>query len=489
MQYANLLPTPNYKRTAYKTGDTTDIMDEVIQCYNNNHKQAEQLAKKLQTSSLQKTCNNIWDYIKTNISYKIDPEGFQWVRTPSRLIADGEGDCKSFSVLAASLLANLGITPTFRFTSYNGSKTPTHVYVVVKQKGKEDIIIDAVINGFNTQKKFTHKKDITMAKIATLSGTTIGYTPQQKKAAMDADLLIALRKKEAAKNSGFIKSSRNQLYIKHINSKLKQAGITQPISGTNYIAGGFFGNILGINAKLQKELETSLPDIAPSFLYLYIGGTLNGGNNSYASGTHGTPQSPIYGNTIVQAKREKAVQCFWDLRGQIDNISGDDLDNLIANAITEKIGISPKDYWQQFFDGKSNIGSTDDTLTPPLTANSNSTTKKDFDWKGLFGGNPMSNPGAAADMAGAAFGIPPGLLSGLVNGIMPSLQFRPALATFAPDKFKDFAGTRYANNSVTDPNNKGTDKLNSLEQQDVTKKLGIGAGIAALVALTTGKIF
>lgn len=212
MNYENLLPPPQYKKSAYKNGDTNDIVAEVIKCYNLNHAQAAKLAAQLQGSNLKQTCSNIWHFIKNNVRYKIDPEGYQWVRTPSRLVADGEGDCKSFSVLAASCLKCLGVTPTFRFTSYNSSPTPTHVYVVVKQKQGKEIIIDAVINGFNTQKPYTHKKDITMAKIATLSGvtedSTKAYFEQSKaiNAAILKSLLPAIAKAEAAKNAGYIKT-------------------------------------------------------------------------------------------------------------------------------------------------------------------------------------------------------------------------------------------------------------------------------------------
>jgi len=211
MNYETLLPTPQYKKSPYKNGDTNDIVAEVIKCYNVNHAQAAKLAAQLQGSSVKQTCSNIWHFIKNNVTYKIDPEGYQWVRTPSRLIADGEGDCKSFSVLAASLLKCLGITPTFRFTSYNSSPTHTHVYVVAKQKGSKEIIIDAVIDGFNTQKPYTHKKDITMAKIATLSGvndSTAAYFEQSKaiNAAILKSLLPALIKAEATKNAGYIQT-------------------------------------------------------------------------------------------------------------------------------------------------------------------------------------------------------------------------------------------------------------------------------------------
>lgn len=455
MNYEALLPPPQYTKTPYKNGDTNDIVAEVIKCYTTNHAQAAKLAAQLQGSSLKQTCSNIWHFIKNNITYKIDPEGYQWVRTPSRLVADGEGDCKSFSVLAASLLKCLDVTPTFRFTSYNSSPTPTHVYVVVKQKGSKEIIIDAVINGFNTQKPYTYKKDITMAKIATLSGVGNTPTPSQKKAAMLADLLIAERKRLAAKNNGFIKTSLNTEYTNLINRKLAEAGISQGISGTSRIAGGFFGNILGINDRLRKELDANLPKVARAFLYLYIGGTVNGGINSYQ------PYSVIQNIPTVVRKRNLAADCFWDLRGQIDNISGEDLDNLIATAITEELGMTPKQFWTEFFNGsKANINGI---------GNSNDNEDSEFNLLSL---------------------LPAGFIGGLVGGLLPSLKFRPAISTFEPDFKSDFANTIYANSVVPNPKftSQDTPVLSQIQSSDNVKRIGIGAGIAALASLAFGKI-
>jgi hypothetical protein len=119
----------------------------------------------------------VWAAVKDNINYKIDPPGVQWIRTPARLWADKEGDCKSFSVFIGSCLHQLGIPFTFRFVSFDDTNaTPTHVYVVVPVKGGKEIYLDAVLPQFNVQKPFTYKQDFKMpTAIARLSGVSATY--------------------------------------------------------------------------------------------------------------------------------------------------------------------------------------------------------------------------------------------------------------------------------------------------------------------------
>jgi len=129
----------NTEEIKYRYGDTSDIIKEVIDCYNDSNAQVKDFAASLKGRTVEETCSNVWGFIKHNISYKIDPAGVQWIKTPARLWSDKVGDCKSFSVMAASLLAHNGITPTLRFTSYNRfNKIPTHVYVVVKSLTKRN---------------------------------------------------------------------------------------------------------------------------------------------------------------------------------------------------------------------------------------------------------------------------------------------------------------------------------------------------------------
>jgi len=244
-------------------------------------------------------------------------------------------------------------------------------------------------------------------------------------------------------------------------------------TNSNYadgISGGLFGNILGINAKLSKELDEALPKIAPAFLYLFIpGGRWQGAPNSqdfYHDPSIGLPQ-------IVRSKIDAAVTCFWDMRGQIDNISGWDLANKFEIQLTESLGMNPKEFWSRWF-GRTVV-------------------QGDMFWSNLDGhvagaSNPdeEDNDGIFQTVISAIPGV------SLLSSLLPSLQFRPPLNSFAPS-MSDWAGTSYPKDktlivgttrpSTGNGNTGGT--LNTLQgqQQSQNLKIGLGLGAAALAFL------
>lgn len=152
---------------------TQGIIEVVLYADPKSGEYTRQFAKTLSAASLIDTCKNIWEFLKIKIPYLIDKPGYQWIKSPGRLWFEKSGDCKSYSVFAASCLTNLNIPYGYRFTSYDSNDpTPTHVYVYVPLKNGKEIIIDAVWSGpFNTEKKFAHKTDYAMAKTYYLGQT------------------------------------------------------------------------------------------------------------------------------------------------------------------------------------------------------------------------------------------------------------------------------------------------------------------------------
>lgn len=128
-------------------------------------KQMKEVAQTFNKGNEMATARAIWNFLKREIKYVKDPDGYQNIKLPGRFVATGSGDCKSYSLFTASILENLGIPYSFRYTSYGLNPTPQHVYIVTDS----GIIIDGVWNKFNSEKAYTSKKDYKM-KIQTLSG-------------------------------------------------------------------------------------------------------------------------------------------------------------------------------------------------------------------------------------------------------------------------------------------------------------------------------
>jgi len=164
-----ILPPSHISTLVKKDGNTFDIIREILATDTISRNDTAAFAPALKGKDLLETLSNVWHFVKRNIRYKLDPIGQQFVKTPSRTWSDKYADCKSYSIFIASLLKNLGVPFSYRFTSYIQGGDFTHVYIVVPYQGSE-IIIDDVMPAFNRQKPFARKKDIPMTQISRLSG-------------------------------------------------------------------------------------------------------------------------------------------------------------------------------------------------------------------------------------------------------------------------------------------------------------------------------
>lgn len=104
---------------------------------------------------------NVWRFLRNEIRYQRDPNHTQMIRLPGRLLHDRTGDCKSYSLLAASILKNLGYPVILRYVSYKkSSNIPTHIYVITLDKDNSPIIVDGTYKKFNAECPFYSKTDV-----------------------------------------------------------------------------------------------------------------------------------------------------------------------------------------------------------------------------------------------------------------------------------------------------------------------------------------
>ena len=172
----------NNETTIYKEGLTSDIIAAVKIAFDNNVDDCAEVAENFRGKNIIDTSKNIWQFLCSNIKYKVDPDGKQLIRTPARLWKDRTGDCKSYSLFACCMLSCLGIKNKFRFVDY-GSGDFTHVYTVAYDENDKEIIIDAVASqcqhvNFNNELYYKKKKDMknrAKTEIAFLSGLAQDY--------------------------------------------------------------------------------------------------------------------------------------------------------------------------------------------------------------------------------------------------------------------------------------------------------------------------
>lgn len=131
---------------------TSDIITAIQKCDALYRDDTKSIAKTLRRKTDRQTVRAVFDYLLANVRYKLDESGIQLARRPKRTIFEKKGDCKSFSLLAGSLLYNLGYEYSYRFASYRADPTPTHVYVIAHTPSG-NIIVDGVLKKFDQEKK------------------------------------------------------------------------------------------------------------------------------------------------------------------------------------------------------------------------------------------------------------------------------------------------------------------------------------------------
>jgi len=181
-EYEELFPVPDWHEKRIpgaKTVDqTVEVMSGIIQRF---AWQTEFLSKQLEGGTLYQTCKNIWSFLYDHIKYKQDDEGEEQLRTPalSWHIRTSRGiDCDDFSIFAGTILYNLGIPFYLRIAKYPDpfiSDPPfSHVYVVVPISDKRYIVIDAVLDSYDTEKTpIKQYKDFKVMENSDLKGIDV----------------------------------------------------------------------------------------------------------------------------------------------------------------------------------------------------------------------------------------------------------------------------------------------------------------------------
>ena len=265
---------PDNKKTVIKQkGTTDDIIKSVVSVYNESYQQAADFAQSFKGATIRNTAANIADFVVNNFNYKVDPEGEQWVRTPARLYADREADCKSFSIFVCSCLSCLGIKNGFRFVSYTPDKQITHVYSYAVDEDGNKFIIDTVaqiqkgLQPFE-EIKYKSKKDVmnSYTKISKLSG--VPATEEEIRTLTTADSAATIFVKSLIFKSRVLKERQTANKLESLLFICQTYG-NDPrkyeIACYAWI-GIFLGNDISVDSQI-KMIETAVTEIGKNPAY------------------------------------------------------------------------------------------------------------------------------------------------------------------------------------------------------------------------------
>ena len=152
------------KNTYLRFGNNRDVLRYVTECYERWRNQPTEIVASLRGESVLDACYSIFWYLIDHTRYVVDEAGYQYIKSPARLLSDGVGDCKSMTIFIASCLHCLGIPHTIRFVNFDGGEQYTHVYPIAYDEQGNAIILDAVERDGSGQPVFNYARDFARNK-------------------------------------------------------------------------------------------------------------------------------------------------------------------------------------------------------------------------------------------------------------------------------------------------------------------------------------
>lgn len=240
-QILKVLPPPNYRAKLISGWqNTNDIVKAIQQQHAENLSAANKIKYLFCGTDERTTARNIFDFLKNEIEYRVEPAEKQTTKSIQRFVSDGYGDCKHFALFANTILQQCGYKPLYRFAGYRDKTNVQHVYSYLPQS---NTVLDAVLSSFDTEKTPTIKKDYNMS-LYKLSGV------DDEIGKISFDSIKKNIKNAAAKTSSAVKKAASQ--IPAAAKKLAQGAKTVSLS----VPRGAFRGLVALNFRgLATDLK------------------------------------------------------------------------------------------------------------------------------------------------------------------------------------------------------------------------------------------
>jgi hypothetical protein len=214
--YNKLTPFSNSQKMLVPDQQVSDIITGMLNAHTKYAPEYQKIAQSFAGRDVKSTARNIYDFLKKNVNYVIEPDDKQMLKSPSAILYTGKttgSDCKNYALFTAGILdalnrAGFPIKWTFRFASYRMfDKMPHHTFVVINPDTNKEIWIDPVLNGFDLKKQYYYKLDKKPKNMALISLAGIGRKSKAEKKA----------KKQ-------VRSAKRKEAVKKVANKLKTTG-------------------------------------------------------------------------------------------------------------------------------------------------------------------------------------------------------------------------------------------------------------------------
>lgn len=173
---------------------TGDIIREIDKMHHNEKKNYSKIAEQFWTGDVLSTCQNLYNYLRKNITYREEPGAKQTVKTASAFLNQGYGDCKHYSSFVAGVidaLSDMGYPVSVKLAyvnSVDNSENYHHVFPVVTdtETGRE-IFVDAIDGKHFDDRRTKYKRvkysDMALYRISGEVGRRAKKTKAERKQA------------------------------------------------------------------------------------------------------------------------------------------------------------------------------------------------------------------------------------------------------------------------------------------------------------------
>jgi hypothetical protein len=251
-----LTPFKNKRDILVHQQDVGDIITGILLTHDRYAKEYDKIVGFFIGRDGIETAKNVWAFVKRNVTYKVEPENEQLLKSPAAIITPATiggkrntSDCKNMSLFIGGILAaaerkGQKINWCYRFSSYKFlDKVPQHVFCVINPDTSKEIWVDAVLPTFNNHKQYYYKTDKKVKNMALVSLAGMGAT----------------KKKKAAPATKEEKKKKRQAFFKKLKETAKKTGkIIVKYNPATVVSRNAFITLTTINA---RSLATNLKNI------------------------------------------------------------------------------------------------------------------------------------------------------------------------------------------------------------------------------------
>lgn len=266
--YKYLTPYKNKSSVLVPDQNVPDIINGMLNAHKQYAKEYDKIAPAFKGRTNLETGRKIYNYLKNNVKYVVEPDEKQTLKSPSAILFTGNttgSDCKNYSLFTGGILSALNrrgakINWAYRYASYRMfDKIPHHVFVVINPDTDKEIWVDAVLPKYNWKKQYNYKTDKKVNDMALISLSGLG-APKKKKIPNKKTMTRAGIKKAKGK------TPRKELLKKKatkLKANIKKAGKTTLKFAGAPSRNSFLAlvklNFLGLATKLDRAIKTQ-PD-------------------------------------------------------------------------------------------------------------------------------------------------------------------------------------------------------------------------------------